>query len=401
MKTKIYLDSKADKEGKNQVFFYIVGGGSRSKIFSGVKIDPANWHNGIIGKNEENHDLKNSLIQARFAILSRIITESRLNLSVLSTEAIKQKYLSKLEEKKAPSVHQKNLLVDYMEFYKDKYLSSKKENTSRGIKQVITHVRAFDPAITVEGLDHTWLNGYCKYLVGKTLQDSTIKERHLKEIKGVCKEAAKNGIKIKETVLTFEWESKSKQPFAATWQEVEAILAIREFVLPMQEKVRDLFILACNTGLRNSDWYQFSKINLQTQADQNMLHVHLTKTNFDYSIPINRQVMEILLKYNFEIPAISQQEFNRQIKLVAQMVVTGQSSKVKMIGHKRHVEIRERAKLFSSHTGRRTFGRHFLDRGGSVYVLAQIFGHKSIETTLKYIGYQPQEVINEYRKVFS
>lgn len=400
MKVKVYLDSRADANGQSQLYFFVVGKGKRSKIFSGIKVNPSNWKDGMITSKEAFSDLNNAILQARLSILNKIISEGRLNGSELEPNEVKEQYLKKVEEQSSIKTKGKHRLVDYLDFYRDQYSKLKKENTLRGIKQVKARIQEFDPSICLEDLTHTWLNKYCLFLSDQNLQDSTIKSKHIKEIKGCCKEAIRNGIKISPQVDKFTWEAKSKQPFFATWEEVIKIESLNRFVMPIQEKARDLFILSCYTGLRNSDWQQINRENIHIQGKQKMLHLHLTKTNFDYSIPIHDKVMQILVKYDYAVPAISLKEFNKQIKIVVKPAVQGKGTRVKMIRHKRKVETLDRAKLFSSHTGRRTFGRRFLDKGGSIFVLSKIYGHKSIETTLQYIGYQPQEVIDEFNKVF-
>lgn len=402
MNAKIYLDPKQDSNGNCQLFFHITGSGTKSKIFSGIKVVEENWSNGRILKREYNGDLKNSILQTKFSILARIIAEAELK-GLKSTPAeIKSVFQTKIDqqEKGMTTLAGNHLLTGYLDYYENVYKTIYKHNTIRGIKQVRDHVEKFDPQVTMEGINHTWLVKYCSYLVKLELEDSTIKDRHLKSIKAAAKEALRNGIPVSDQVEKFRWKSTAKQPFFATWEEVQAIKAITEFVLPIQERVRDLFILSCFTGLRESDLREIQKDHISKQGEQIMLRVRVVKTDFDYSIPLGKEVFAILEKYKFKVPTMSQQEYNREIKNIARIVVKGQGQKVKSSGNKRTVKQMERHELYTTHTGRRTFGRRFLDRGGSLIVLSKIMGHKNTETTLRYIGYQPQEVVSEFMKVF-
>ena len=400
MNVKIYLDPTPDKQGRAQIFFYLVGSGTRVKLSSGIKVKPENWKNGLITSKEPYHDLNNSLLQAKLAGLNKLITELKIENQILTPEQIKKRFQERLQREQAQKTSDKHLLTDYMAFYRDQYTGIKKAGTIRAIKQVIDHISAFDPEACIEDINNDWLNKYCKYLLSKGLEDSTIKFRHIKEIKGTCNEAIRNGIKISPQVNQFSWESIDKQPFYATWEEVEAIEALDDFVHPQHGKIRDLFLLSCYTGLRNSDWSQINKQNIQYQAGQPMLRIQMTKTGFDYSIPITKKVQEILIRYNYQIPQFSQQEYNREIKNIARIAVKGQSVKTKYFAGRRSSTQVDRAKLFSSHTGRRTFGRRYLDKGGSLIILSKILGQKTIETTLRYLGYQPQEIVAEFKKVF-
>lgn len=403
MNAKIYLDTKPDKDSNCQLFFIITGSGKRSKIFSGIKINPKNWDGQTIGRKESNADLKNSILQAKFSLLNRIIAEAAIRQASYTPDQIKQAYVDRMESQsqgESKDLSGKTLLVHYMYEYEESYKNIHKYNTVRQIKQVRDKIIEHDPNITLEDINHTWLNKYCGHLVELDLEDSTIKDRHLKAIKSVCREAARNGIKISDQVDKFKWKSQKKQPFFATWDEVEKIYQIKDFAMPIMEKVRDLFIISCYTGLRESDMKMITPEAIYTQGSQKMLRIKMVKTGYEYSIPLAKQVLTILAKYNYSSPKVSQQKYNSLIKKVAQVVVTGTGSKTRSSGNKRKIESINRCNLFTTHTGRRTFGRRFLDKGGSLIVLSKIFGHSDTSTTLRYIGYQPQEVVSEFVKVF-
>lgn len=399
MKVQIYLDNKPDKQGKVILYFYLVGSNTRLKISSGIRLHPDHWKNGSITAKEPNHDLSNTMLQAKLSRLNRIITELKLKNKPITPATVRDMFRQEAQVKAGPD--KGTLVTDYMELLKVQNPASKKATTLRSVRQVIDHIKAFDPKITLEELSQNWVSAYCKYLSGLGLEDSTIKFRHLKEIKFTIKEATKNGIKVNPQVDKVRWTAVSKQPFFATWEEVEAIAGIKEFVKPIQARIRDLFILSCYTGLRNSDWKEINQGNILEQAGQKMLRISMQKTGFDYAIPIHPVVLDILVRYGYQVPQVSQQEFNREIKKIAGMVVEGSATKVKYHTKERSTEQVKRSRLFSSHTGRRTFGRRYLDKGGSLVILSKLFGHHSTETTLKYLAYQPQEVISEFIRVFS
>jgi site-specific recombinase XerD len=116
---------------------------------------------------------------------------------------------------------------------------------------------------------------------------------------------------------------------------------------------------------------------------------------------LGAKVFGILQKYDFKVPVISNQAFNREIKHVAHRVVTGSFVKTNTSGSKVTETIIPRHKMFSAHTARRSFARHMLDKGASLIIVSKILGHSTTETTLIYAGYQPQEVVSEFQKVFN
>ena len=403
MNAKIYLDTKPDKESNCQLFFVITGSGQRSKIFSGIKINPKNWDGQTINRRESNADLKNSILQAKFSALNRIIAEASIRMMNTTPEEIKKAFIEKSSSQSAQdnkTLGGKTLFVKFLKEHENTYKNIHKQSTIRSIKQVKDRIESFDPEINIEDINHNWLVRYCTHLVDLEMQDSTIKYRHLKLIKSACKEATRNGIVVSDHVGKFRWSAQPKQPFFATWEEVEKIYQIPDFTFPIMEKIRDLFIISCYTGLRDSDMRLIKPEAIFSQGKQKMLKIKMVKTGFEYSIPLAEQVLKILAKYNYSPPSVSQQKYNELIKIVAQMVVTGESTVVKTSGNKRKTKTVKRCDMFTTHTGRRTFGRRFLDKGGSLIVLSKIFGHSDTSTTLRYIGYQPQEVVSEFLKVF-
>jgi integrase len=403
MNVKIYLDNKPDKDQNCQIFFVVTGSGKRAKISSGIKVNPKNFSGNTIARKEPSADLKNAILQAKVSLLNKIIAEASLKIMDITPDQLKKAFLDRMDkeaEKDKLDLSGKHLVVSYLMDYEKSYAPIHKHNTVRGIKQVRDHIEKFDPTITLEDINHTWLNKYCGHLVILDMQDSTIKDRHLKVIKSACREAARNGIQISDQVDKFRWKSQPKQPFFATWEEVEKIAKITDFVMPIMEKVRDLFIISCYTGLRDSDIRMITPQSIFKQGGHQMLRIKMVKTGFDYSIPMAEQVVKILKKYDYKPPLVSQQKYNQFIKKVAQIVTEGQAAKSKSSGNKSKIELVNRSNMFTTHTGRRTFGRRFLDRGGSLVVLSKIFGHSDTSTTLRYIGYQPQEVVSEFVKVF-
>jgi integrase len=401
MTITIYLDTKPDTDGRQQIFFDVKGQNKRSRFSSGIKVHKDNFNGSTISKKEINADLKNALLQAKYSTLTNIIAEANLKGIELLPSQVKESYTKRTKEKEPKKpVTGKHSLVEYFDRYKDLYSKVYKSNTIRADKQVKDHIIKFDPDIAIEDINQNWLVRYCSYLVDLELEDSTIKERHLKSIRNICKEARREGITVSSQLDKFTWKSQPKQPFFATWDEVEEIEKIKDFVLPIQERIRDIFLLSCYTGLRDSDLKEIRKENLFKQGKQTMLKIRVTKTNFDYAIPLSAKVEEIFKKHRYDIRTVSQQEYNREIKHIARVKVKGDVIKVRNSGNKRITETVPRHEMFTTHTGRRTFGRRFLDKGGSLVVLSKIYGHKNLETTLKYIGYQPQEIVEEFNKVF-
>jgi integrase len=103
--------------------------------------------------------------------------------------------------------------------------------------------------------------------------------------------------------------------------------------------------LQCYTGLRVSD---LRRVNLDTiSEDRSMIVIRSTKTDEAIVSPILSEAEEILLKYDYQPPFISDQKYNRSIK-----------DFLKELYFDRKIESQDFAPLYevcTSHIARKTF----------------------------------------------
>ena len=103
--------------------------------------------------------------------------------------------------------------------------------------------------------------------------------------------------------------------------------------------------MQCYTGLRVSD---LKRVNLDTiSEDRSMIVIRSTKTDEAILSPILSEAEEILLKYDYQPPFISDQKYNRSIK-----------DFLKELYFDRKIESQDFAPLYevcTSHIARKTF----------------------------------------------
>lgn len=410
MTVSTYLDSVLRSDGSKLIMFAVSIHGKRKRISSGIHVIPDSWNGREILEtmDEPLAEDKNILLKLRKQAFKKAENYAELHHVELTHEIVRaiyndhnkiqQKDKGKPKLKEPMDQHRFSFLVDELkEKRKNRYSDGKK----RQFKQVVDALERYKPKVRISDITEPFLNGYCDFLISEGKENSTIKMNHLKNIKVVYEFASKTlGIPYPEEVENFTWFNQRKQQFSPTWKEVDSILNISPDQLSETENmIRESFLVTCFTGLRDSDFREVSFEMIEEQSGQNFLRVSMEKTQLDYSIPISDEVWAILQKYNFNIPLFSQQYFNVLIKKIAGKCVKGKYVKYKFFGKRKIKIIKDRSKMFTTHSARRFFGRNWVDLGGSIYVLMKIYGHTSIETTLRYIGYQPQEITEEYQKV--
>jgi integrase len=158
---------------------------------------------------------------------------------------------------------------------------------------------------------------------------------------------------------------------------------------PYLERVRDLFLVGCWTGLRFGDLTSITPDKIQ----DGFISITQSKTGDRVVIPVHPVVTSILNKYGGMLPlAISNQKSNEYIKEVAKLA--GLNAPVWQTeirgGIKRNVK-RERWELVKTHTARRSFATNLYKSGVPAHTVMKITGHKSESAFMKYLKLSPDE----------
>ena len=144
------------------------------------------------------------------------------------------------------------------------------------------------------------------------------------------------------------------------------------------DKYRDLFMILCFLGIRFSDLNQVTKHNISIENNVSRLTIKQTKTKDVISIPIHEEIIKILKKYEYIIPKLSEQNLNKNIKLIAKKA--GISKEYIKDGIKLDF-----TDYISSHDGRRSFATNAFLKGIPVSQIMQITGHKKESSFLTYV----------------
>lgn len=164
------------------------------------------------------------------------------------------------------------------------------------------------------------------------------------------------------------------------------------------ERVRDLFIVGCWTGLRYSDLSQITPDKIK----DNLIHIKQRKTGGKVIIPLHYTVREILKKYDGKLPKqISNQKYNDYLKDAAKIAEIN-SIFVKTASEKgMNVEKKyKKHELISSHTARRSFCTNAYKDGVPAISIMAISGHRTERSFLKYIKVEPEDHANKVLKMW-
>ena len=155
---------------------------------------------------------------------------------------------------------------------------------------------------------------------------------------------------------------------------------------PSLDRVRDLFCFECFTGQRWSDIQQFDKDQLKNDVWN--FTTHKTKEPIEIDMTgFAAPALDILKKYDYKFPVISNQKFNEYLKNASEIAgIDSPTSLKRYVGAKEIVMAGPKHKFLSSHTARRTCVSILLNdyNINPVHVM-EITGHSDFKTLQKYI----------------
>ena len=266
------------------------------------------------------------------------------------------------------------------------------DSTFEKFAAVKNHLTNFREGLTFEFFDERGLNDYVGYLRDvKEMRNTTI-GKQLSFLKWFLRWAFKKGVHQNNAYDSYKPKLKSTQKkiIFLTWDELNRL---REFKIPSNkqalERVRDVFLFQCFTGLRYSDVFNLRRSDIKGD------HIEVTtiKTSDSLIIELNNHSKAILDKYKdvaFEddkvLPVITNQKMNDYLKELAEMAGIDEPIRQTYYkGNERIDEVTPKYALLGTHAGRRTFICNALALGIPPQVVMKWTGHSDYKAMKPYI----------------
>lgn len=273
---------------------------------------------------------------------------------------------------------------------------------------VRNHLKAFSPSLRFSDIDRDFLLSFLNYLFTLELRNTTI-NKMLSYLRNFLKWAYHAGLYRGDQHITFTPKLKGsdgtfKTVVYLTWEELMAVYSLD--IPPGKnylERVRDIFCFLCFTGLRFSDVFNLSKVDIHRER----IRVVTQKTVAPLYIELNKYSEALLEKYkglpgDRAFPVISNQKMNDYLKELGRLA--GLTEEVKMvyfIGAERFEYTIPKSEVLSTHCGRRTFIVLALRLGIPTVVIMKWTGHRSLQAMKPYIEIVDALKEEEMKKISS
>ena len=214
--------------------------------------------------------------------------------------------------------------------------------------------------------------------------------KNMQQLRRVIAVAIQNEWLPKDPFPNYRITPKETERGFLSLEEIELIGSA--LLVERLDKVRDVFLFCCYTGLAYAD---VSKLNHQHlfkgEDGHTWIKISRTKTKTQALIPVIPQAISILDKYKEQmiaansellLPIISNQNLNKYLKEIAE--ITGIKKRLSM------------------HLGRHTFATTItLNKGVDIVTVSKMLGHKNLKVTQIYAKTSMLKISDDMKRFFS
>ena len=379
----------------------------RIEFTTGYRIDVAKWDgdkqrvkNGCTNKLKQSASEINAALLGYYTELQEIFKRFEVAEIMPSPAEVKEAFNNRHgqnEKTELASADTSNVPNNFYEAFDDFVRVCGRQNdwthsTFEKFAAVKNHLKNFRSELSFDFFDEEGLTEYVQYLREvREMRNSTI-GKQLSFLKWFLRWSFKQGMHSNNAYDTFKPKLKDTQTkiIFLPWEEWNRL---REFQIPPTkqalERVRDVFLFQCFTGLRYSDVFNLRRSDIKGD------HIEVTtvKTSDSLIIELNDHSRTILEKYKnveFEndkaLPVITNQKMNDYLKELAELAEINEPVRQTYYkGNERIDEVTPKYALLGTHAGRRTFICNALALGIPPQVVMKWTGHSDYKAMKPYI----------------
>ena len=358
-------------------------------ISTGVRVHKNEWATDRV-VNRQDADILNERLAIIFEKVSRHANECVKQCKTFDTESVKQMVWQQVEMSKDEPT-----FINWCE--KQIPLLGVSEGTAKHYYPLVTRLTEYGRMnrwqdVSVENIANfdSWLHQITKPIsdaalkTGKKpekLSDGAVYNYH-KCLKALLNRALVFGLIVNNPYNRLKGKFKRGDRENLEYLTDEEMQKFEAIILPkgdILDTVHDLFIFQMYTGLPFSDMQSFDASDYKWDGKA-WRHVgERIKTGVPYVSQLLPPAVKVLEKYGWEIPQISNADYNRHLKSLGQMA-----------GIKTRLH---------SHLARHTFATWMLRHGVSIENVSKMLGHTNIKQTQRYAKVQAQAVYDDFERI--
>jgi integrase len=381
------------------IYLMFAFNGQRLKYSTGQKINPKFW-------NPEKQRVKESRLfpehEGFNALLDKLATNVKIAYrDILNAGSSPTTYRLKDELNKIMFKEEYAPKLGFLRFVEELVqTSNRKPNTRRQWGQTLRKLQEYRKAtqkeVDFDTINLDFYNSFIAFLTREGYTKNSI-GGFIKNVKIFMNEAVDRGLthNLEYRNRKFKVLEEQVDKIYLTQKELQKLYSLDLSGRQKYAKVRDLFLIACYTGLRFSDLIQVCPENIVNGGHQ--IRVRTEKTGEIVVIPLHPIVRQIIENYGGRLPpVISNQKMNQYLKEIgkeAEILDTTQISITR--GGKTDKMVNKKYELITTHTARRSFATNAYLNDVPTISIMKITGHKTEKSFLKYIRISQEDNANK------
>ncbi|TKB95742.1 site-specific integrase [Pedobacter cryophilus] len=378
VRSVIRLD-KMKQDGNCPIHFSVRVGAITTRLSSGKSINPKDW------------DDKNNCPKKKDKYLQLLATYLNKKESGFETFMLTRESLGKsITLNVAMDYFRDNTKVSLFKFWEqqiDLWQLTKEPNTLKSYKSGLNVIREFNPKLNFGDLSYDCIQKFDLFL-RKVRSNSTggCFTKH-KILKAMINQAIMKGYMNENPYRYFKIKSAVGNRKFLSIDEVKQIMVLE---IPANNgflnRVKDLFLFSCFTGLRYSDVVNVRWENIKSEPER--IEIQVKKTDKPLTIPLSSKAIEILDKYS-----------KLTIKSPKSLALPKMANQVINRGIKELMELAGITKSISFHCARHTFASNHVEAGTYMPHLKDLLGHTNIVQTQIYAKTLPADLYDTMDKL--
>lgn len=329
--------------------------GKQKYIATGIKVLPSEWDkaNGVVKRradaaqlNEVLSNIKNEVLE----VVMELYKSDKLDLSTLSD------YL--LHDGKNES------FLAFVERVIQERSCDVSDGTAQRWRSWLHEMKRWGGIMSFDDVSKENVDALDKYLHERKLKQGTISNYH-KSLKYFITEAIRKDFLTENPYQKYDIEISRGEPCTDRYLTDKEVEDLAKAKMPTEslDKVRDVFLFQCLTGLSYKDVSEFNPDFIEKGDGVEIYTNRRIKTNMPFVFVLLPRAQRILEKYSFSLPVVSNSQYNLRLKVVAQAAGID--------------------KPISTHWGRHTAAMVWLNHGIPLEVVSRCLGHSSTAITQK------------------
>lgn len=405
----IYFEYKGTTEKQGTIRAIIINGGKKERISTGIKIDKKDWQKGMPKQIGKNASITLALKKYTSAF-EKYMTNVHLANEVPSITRAKTFVLDNVIT--GNTERGKKDIRALIEVFRKENEAILTEDALKPYKTLSNHLEDYNKNLQFSDIDKAWGNQFAKYLATKS--------QHVKGATNLQNPSVNKMIIVLKAFCKWAYNHRNKYTSATGWRDLERVKEVEQRIITLTKnefnqyanhkfgkderlsKQRDVFCFSVYTGLRFQDMKLLTKKNFKTVGKNIYLHLNTNKTGKELKLELIDQAKEIILKYDYQLPIITNQKTNEYIKKGVELAGIDRKETVIIQHLKQRKEIeRPVNKLISIHDARKTFVTLALEGGMSISEVMQMSTHKDYRSFARYVELEAARIRDKHKSVFA